>query len=228
MTILDRNSGTFNTTTSVTVTRSTGSYGTNTTLVVAIVGNTVFNTPGTMTQRTSSVVNLGLYSYDKTGAGETSLPFTATGAGSGVWFSWELSSGSSWQSGAGSAANQNNVSASSYATSTVTPSAGNCHLLAAVGGVGSGNVRSVTAVSNSFGLFGAAQVSAQDWPFAAGADLDALGDGVTGFSTTGTFSAAAAAAAGGIILTYTAGSGTAFIAPGPLVVAQAVNRSNTY
>lgn len=206
MTILDRNSGTFNTTTSVTVTRSTGSFGTNTVLVVAIFGNTVFNTPGTMTQRTASVVDLGLYSYDKTGAGETSLPFTATSAGSGVWFCWELSAGSTFLSPG--SATQNNSGALTFTTGTLTPTLGNRHLLVAAGGVGSGNVRSVTGFSNSF-VTGSAQasvqVSAQDWPFAAGADRDVVADGVTGYSTTATFSGIAQTASGAVFLSYADG-----------------------
>ena len=210
MTILDRNSGTFNTTTSVTVSRSTGSFGTGTVLVVAIFGNTVFNTPGSMTQRTSNVVNLGLYSYDKTGAGEASLAFTATAAGSGMWFCWELSAGSTWLTGS---ASENNVGASSY-TPSVTPSAGSCHMLAAAGGVGAGATRSVTGWSSSFAQFGGAQVVAQDWPFAAGADVDVVADGVTAVSTTASFSGGAVTAAGGILLAYAnASAGTAASRP---------------
>jgi len=210
LTILDRNSGTFNTTTSVTVTRSAGNYGTGTTIVVAIVGNTVFNTPGSATQRTSSVVNMGLYSYDIAGAGQASIAFTATAAGSGEWYAWELSAGSTWDTGS---ATQNNTGPASFAVS-VTPTAGDRHILTAVGALGgSGNVRSVTGYSNSFTLFGAAQVTAQDYPFAAGADLDVTADGVTATSTTATFSAAVPITAGGIILAYTKPSGSAAVVP---------------
>jgi hypothetical protein len=224
VTILDRNSGTFNTTTSVTVTRSSGSFGTGTVLVVAIVGNTVFNTPGSATQRTNSVVNLGLYSYDIAGAGQASIAFTATSAGSGEWYAWELSSGSTWDTGS---ASQNALGNSSFAVS-VTPTLGDRHLLAATGGVGSGNVRSVTSYSNSFTLFGAAQVAAQDWPFAAGADLDVTANGVSAFTTTGSFSGTTFNAAGGIILAYLKPSGASAPNGRPLVISQAVNRSNTY
>jgi hypothetical protein len=208
VTILGRSSGSFNTTTAVTVTPSGAAFGTGTVIVVAIFGNTVFNTPGSATQRTNSVVNLGLYSYDIAGTGQTSIAFTATSAGSGQWFAWELTAGSTFLSGS---ATQNNVSASSFTPTAQTPTVGNRHMLAAIGGVGTSNVRSVTGVDNSFTLFGAAQVAAQDWPFSAGADRDVVGDGVTSYTTTGTFSAFAVTAAGGIILSYiNASGGTAF------------------
>lgn len=225
MTIVDRSSGSFNTTTSVTVTRSTGSYGTGTVIVIAVVGNTVFNTPGSATQRTSSVVNMGLYSYDLAGAGQTSIALTATSAGSGAWYAWELSSGAAWDTGS---ASQNASGPSSYAVS-VTPTVGGRHVLTACGGLAdSGNIRSVTSYSNSFTLFGATQVTAQDYPFAAGADLDVIADGVTATSTTATFSLAVPVAGGGIVLAYTAPTGAASPVGRQLVMSQAVNRSYTY
>lgn len=206
MTILDRNSGTFSTTTSVTVTRSTGSFGTNTVLVVAIFGNTVFNTPGTMTQRTSSVLNMGLYSYDKVGAGEISLPFTATSSGSGAWFCWELTNGSTWVNGQ---ASQVATSETSYATPSVTPTLGDRHLLAVAGGLGNGNARNVASFSNSFAEWADLQATVQDWPFAAAADLNVTANGVASYSTTGTFSGVTSSGAGGITLAYADGGAAA-------------------
>lgn len=198
MTILDRSSGTFTGTTTVNITRSSGSYGTGTVIVVVLFGNTVFNTPGSATQRTNSVVTMGLYSYDIAGAGQSSITFTATVAGDGEWYAWELSSGSTWDTGN---AGQNTSSPTSYSMS-VTPGSGDRHLLAVGGGNGTGLTRSVTSFSNSFGMFGAAQVSSGDWTFAAAADLNVTANGSTAYSTVASFSAAANNAAGGIILAY--------------------------
>jgi hypothetical protein len=199
--VLNRNSGTFNTATSFTVTRSTGSFGTGTVIVVAVFGNTVVNTPGSMTQRTTSVVDLGLYSYDKTGAGEASIGFTNS-AGCGIWFCWELSASSTWLTGS---ANQGGTGATSHTTATITPTAGDRHLLAAVGGVhGLGTARTVTSFTGGFTEWVDTQVPAQDFPFAAGADVDVTADGVTGYATTATFSGTTSAAHGGIILAYNA------------------------
>jgi hypothetical protein len=199
VTVLDRNFGTFNTTTAITVTRSTGSYGTGTVIAVIFFGNTVISTPASCTQRTNSVVNLGLYGYDAAGTGQASIAFTATSAGSGVWFAWELSAGSTYLS---SNSAQDNVSATSETTPTLTPTAGNRHLFTAIGGSGSGATRSVTGVSNSFINLAGTQVGAQDWPFAYRAERDVVGDGVTGFSTVGTFNAAAASAGGSVIMSF--------------------------
>ncbi len=198
MTILDRNFGTFASATSFSVTRSTGSFGTGTVIAVAVFSNTVVTTPGSMTQRTSSVVDLGLYSYDKTGAGESSIGFTCS-TGSGNWFCWELSSGSTFLSGT---PNQTSAAGTTHTTATLTPTAGTRHLLAAVGGVGSGAARTVTSFSDSFTEWADAQASSQDWPFSAAADRDVTADGVTGYQTTATFSATTQTARGGIILSY--------------------------
>jgi hypothetical protein len=225
VTILGRSSGSFNTTTAVTITPSGAAFGVGTVIVVAIFGNTVFNTPGSATQRTNSVVNLGLYSYDIAGTGQTSIAFTATSAGSGQWFAWELTAGSTFLSGA---ATQNASSASSFTPTAQTPTVGNRHMLAAVGGIGGGSVRSVSGVDNSFTLFGAAQVAAQDWPFSAGADRDVVGDGVTTYTTTGTFSSFTVTSAGGILLAYANASASSPPVAQQLVLSQAVNRSYTY
>jgi hypothetical protein len=197
VTVLDRNSGTFNGT-SFNVTRSTGSFGTGTTIVVAVFGNTVINTPSGWTQRTSSVVSIGLYSFEKAGAGESSIAFT-NAAGSGTWFAWELSAGSSW---VGGQAAQAASTVTSYASPSVTPSAGNRHMLAVVGGNGGGGVRNVISFSDSFTERADQQVTAGDWTFAAAADLDVTANGSTAYTTTATFNAASAAAVGGITLAY--------------------------
>lgn len=205
MAVLDRNFGTFTAATAFNVTRSAGSFGTGTTIVVAVFGNTVVNTPGTMTQRTSSVVDLGLYSYEKTGAGEAALNFTTTAAGSGIWFCWELSSGSTWLTGQ---ATQNATAGTTFTTAALTPTAGLRHLLAVGGGVGgAGNSRNVTAFSDSFTEWADAVALAQDYPFAAAADRDVTADGVSGYSTTASLSATTQAARGGIILAYVNNAG---------------------
>ena len=198
MTVLDRNSGTFNTATSFNVTRSSGNFGSGTVIVIAVFGNTVVNTPGSATQRANSVVDLGLYAYDLAGSGQSSIAFTNS-AGTGTWFCWELSSGSTF---VGGSANQTATTGTTHTSPSVTPTSGDRHLLAVVGGVGSGAARTVTAFSDSFTERADLQVSAQDWPFAASADLDVTANGSTAYSTTATFSATTQTARGGIILAY--------------------------
>lgn len=199
MTILDRSSGTFNTATSFTVTRSTGSFGTGTVIVVAVFANTVVTTPGSATQRANSVVDLGLYAYDLAGAGQASIAFTNS-AGSGCWFCWELSSGSTFVSPA--SAIQTSAGGTTYTSGALTPTSGNRHLLAAVGGVGGGAARTITAFDSSFTERADLQVTAQDWPFAASADRDVAANGSTAYSTTATFSGPTATARGAILLAY--------------------------
>jgi hypothetical protein len=208
--VIDRNSGSFATATSFNVTRSTGSFGTGTVLAVMVFGNTTVTTPGSWTTRGNSVVDLGLYAYDKTAAGESSIAFTCS-AGSGVWFCWELSSGSTFV--ATSSLTQTNTGSTTYTTGAVTPTTGSRHLLAAVGGVGgTGNTRSVASVSDSFALWTTnanRQALSQDYPFAAAADRDVTADGVTAYTTTGTFSAVTNTARGGILLSYINAAGGA-------------------
>jgi hypothetical protein len=208
MAILDRNSGTFNGT-SFNVTRSTGNFGTGTTIVVAVFGNTVINTPAGWAQRTSSVVSVGLYSYDKTGAGESSIAFTNS-AGSGVWFAWEMSSGSSWVTGTSA---QNTASTNSYAVASITPTAGDRHLLAVAGGNGAGQPLNVTAFSGGYTEWADVQVTAGDWSFAAAADLNVTANGSTGYTTTATFNNVTAGVQGGINLAYVNTGGGADTTP---------------
>ena len=198
MTVLDRNFGTFNSTTSVTVTRSTGSFGTGTVIVVLIFGNTTFTTPSGWTQRHNSVANLGLYAYDRTGAGEASFGFTAGAAGSGQWHVWELSAGSTYVTGG----LFQEGSSSTTALPGITPTAGNRHLLAVAGGTNSGASLSVTAFTNSFVLGAGGQATGQDRPFSYKGERDVTADGTTSYGTTATFSAATVGAAGGGILAY--------------------------
>jgi hypothetical protein len=225
VTILGRSSGTFNTTTAISVTPSGAAFGTGTVIVVAIFGNTVVTTPGGATQRTTSVVDLGLYSYDIAGAAQTSIAFTATAAGSGEWFCWELSAGSTWLSGS---ATQNAAASTIFTTGTVTPTAGNCHMLMVIGGVGGGVARTVDILTDSFTEFADAQVAAQDWPFSDGSDRDLVADGITGYAPTGTFSGATNAARGGILLAYVNPAAAGPVAKQIIIRRQAINRSNTY
>ncbi len=208
MTILDRNSGTFATATSFNVTRSSGSFGSGTVLVIAVFGNTIITTPSGFTSRGSSVVDLGLYAYDKAGAGESSIAVSCS-AGSGTWWVWELSSGSTFD--ATGSLTQNGTGATSFATGTVTPTSGARHVLAVVGGVGgNGNSRTVTGVNGGFTLWSSnaqRQALSQDYPFAAASDQDVTANGSTAYGLTGTFSAGTNTARGGIVLPYVNASG---------------------
>lgn len=210
MTVLDRNFGVFNAATGITVTRSTGSYGSGTTIVVAIFGNIVFSTPSGWTQRLSNVASMGLYAYDRAGAGETSFAFTPSAAGSGVWFAWELSAGSTWDGGV--VAESGNLT--QVTTGNSVPTAGNRHMLAVCGGV-DGSAKSITGFNNSFINVAGGQATSQDRPFASRAERDVVANGSTGYTTTATFSSATAVSAA-MMMAYvdstTGGSPT----PGPV------------
>lgn len=199
MAILDRNSGVFSATTAITVSRSSGSYGTGTIVVVLFIANTTFATPGGWNLRHTSVSVMGNYAFDRTAAGEASYAFTAGAAGSGQWYAWELTAGSTYVTGTLTQGG----AASSFATASITPTAGDRHLLAAVGGLHDTLSRSVTAWSNSFvsnGLGGAATV--QDRPFSGAAELDVTANGSGSYSTTGTFNGSSVGASGGGMLAY--------------------------
>lgn len=213
MTILDRNSGTFTSTTGITVSRSTGAYGTGTVIVLVLFGNTTFPSLAASgwSPRHSSVVNLGLYAADRVGAGESSFNVTAGVAGSGEWHCWELSASSNYLTGN---AAQSTVGGTTVTTGTLTPTAGDRHLLAVCGGTAAASaVRSVTAVSNSFANLVSSQAAAQDWPFSGRADRDVTADGVTGYNTVATFSGASNNVEGSIILNYINAAGGDLIAP---------------
>lgn len=210
MGVVGRSSGSFNTATGFSVTPQGANFASGNVIVVMVFGNTVVTTPGSMTPRVSSVVDLGLYSYDKTAAGESSIAFTNS-SGSGVWHAWELSAGSTFLT-PGSAI-QTSAGGTTYTSGTVTPTAGSRHLLAAVGGVGGGGARTVTAFDNSFTERADLQVAAQDWPFAAFADRDVTADGTTAYSTTATFSGATATARGAVMLAYINAAGGADTTP---------------
>lgn len=198
MAILDRNFGTFTSTTTVNITRSTGSFGSGTVVVVFMFGNTTFTTPSGWSQRHNSVVNLGLYSYDRAGDGSASYAFTAGASGSGEWYSWELSSGSSYVTGFLGQTG----SAISYAPTAITPSAGDRHLFAVTGGTHATLQLSVTGYNNSFVLGQGGIALAQDQPFSARAERDVTANGATSYTTTGTFSNTSSGAAGGGVLAY--------------------------
>lgn len=212
MAILDRNSGVFTSTTAVTVSRSTGSYGTGTVIVLALFGNTTFPSlvASGWTARHNSVVNLGLYAVDRAGAGESSFNVTAGATGSGEWHCWELSASSTYLSGN---AAQSTVGGTTVTTGTLTPTAGDRHLLAVGGGTAATTARSVTGVSDSFVNLVSSQATAQDWPFSGRADRDVTADGVTGYSTVATFSGASNNVEGSIILNYVNAAGGDVTAP---------------
>jgi cellulose 1,4-beta-cellobiosidase len=209
MTILDRSSGSIGAaTTTWTVTRSTGSYGTGTKLAVVVFGNTTFGAQSGWTSRASSVVNLGLYAWERTLAGETSFNLTAGVAGTGQWWAWELSSDATFDVGNAVQANSN---ATSQAVPSLTPAVGARHMLAVVGGTGTGSPRAVSSVSNSYVMGTSLQSTVQDWVFSVSAERDVTGDGSTAYTTTGTFSGTAQNS-GGVHLAYS-GSGVTDTTP---------------
>jgi len=187
VTILDRNSGTSTTTglTTWPVTRSSGSFGTGTTLVVMFVGNVTFSTPSGWTLRASSVSSQGLYIFDKVAAGETTINFTSGVAGGCQWYAWELSAGAAWLGGQA----QELAAAATVPLPSITPSAGNRHMLGVAGANAIGNPQSVTAFDNGYTRWGGAQTQTGDWILSAAADRDVAANGSTAYTSTATLSA---------------------------------------
>lgn len=199
MTILDRSSGAFNAATSFSVTRSTGVYGTGTTLAVMVFSNTVVSTPVVLNQRGSSVVNLGLYGYDGAGTGQSSIGFTCS-TGTGQWYAWELSAGSTWLTPA--SLDQNTSGLTTITSQTLTPTTGERHMLIAAGGIADVTTRAVSGFSNSFTMWSALAGTAQDRPFSGAADRDVTANGSTGYNTVCSFTGTAQTATGSIFMAF--------------------------
>lgn len=197
MTILDRSSGVINTaSTTWTVTRSSGTWGTGTVLVAILFGNTTFPTPSGWTPRPSSVSTMGLYSFDRVAAGETSFVLTNNAAGTGEWYVYELSAGSTYDIGL---AAQATATQTNHTTPAITPTAGNRHLIAVAGG--NAGSRSVTGWSGGFVGWGGGGSTGGDLTFSQAADLNSTTDGVTAVSSTATFNSTVADR-GGMTLSY--------------------------
>lgn len=185
MTILDRNFGNVTAAASTwTVTRSTGSFGTGTTLVVAILSNTIFNTPSGWTVRANNVGLMGIYLFDHTGAGEASVPFTCTAAGTGQWYAWELTAGSTHL---GSQASEFGPAASTVPVPSLTPSAGDRHMLAVAGGNYAIGALTVASFDSSYTLFNGGRAGAGDNTLSANADRNVTANGSTAYAPIATF-----------------------------------------
>lgn len=188
MTILDRNFGNILSASGTwTVGRSSGSFGTGTTIVVAIIGNTTWNTPSGWTQRFNSVNSMGVYLFDKVAAGETTINFTTGTPGAGQWYAWELSAGSTYLSGS---ATEVGSAAANVDTPSVTPTAGSRHLLAVCGG-NRGTTAVLDTFNNSFTRFTGAWTGGGDGTLSANADRDVTADGITSYLTNGSISGGA-------------------------------------
>lgn len=201
MTILHRNSGVVSSPSGTwTIARSSGSFGVGTIIVVGIMSNTTF-TAGSWTQRAASVVDMGLYVFDRVAAGEASIDLTASPAGAGAWCMWELSAGSTFL--VASASQAGSPTLANYACPNITPTAGNRHLMAVAGGNGS-ITKTVSSWSNSF-VIGSGSAGGHanggDLTFGGGADRDMTTDGVTAVGTTATFNTSVATR-GGMTMAY--------------------------
>jgi hypothetical protein len=188
VTYLDRNFGNILVANATwTVGRSTGSFGTGTTIVVGIISNTTWNTPSGWTQRFNNVSSMGIYLFDKTAAGETTINFTTGSAGAGQWYAWELSAGSTY---VGGSATEAAGAADNMTTPNVTPTAGPRHLLAVIGG-NRGSTGVLDTFNNSFTRWNGAWSGGGDGTLSAAADRDVTADGVTAYNTTGTMQTSA-------------------------------------
>lgn len=182
MGLIQQNSGTF-TGSSFTATLP-GATATSNTVYVIVAGNTIINTPASWTLRTSQVNQMGHYLYSRTGVALSSIAFTNS-AGQGTWWAFEVNGAYDTSTSANNAAD-----ATTYATPSLTPTAGTRSILASIGSLHvSSSVRTVSGWTNSFiEQIDLCQASA-DYPMQGGALLaDITANGSTAYNTTATYS----------------------------------------
>lgn len=178
MTIVQQNSGTWTGVSSISVSLPGASSASNM-VVVIIAGNTTVSTPSGWTLRTSQINFLGHYMWDRAG-GSTSYTFTPV-AGNGTWWIFEVQAGTYDTS----LSANNTANATTYATPSLTPAAGNRHLFASIAADASGGIRTIAGWTNSF----VEQIEAggNNFPIQAGADVLVTAAGAS-YSTTATYS----------------------------------------
>ena len=152
-------------------------------LVVTIAGNMTVATPSGWTLRTSQVNDMGHYMWTRQGDGASSYTFNATGQG--VWYIAEVAAGTYL-----TASGQNNVaSASTYTTTSLTPTAGDRTMIASIGSLTPNNTnRTASAWLNSYVEESDFVQPTADRPMQATASLDVTANGSTAYSTGCTFS----------------------------------------
>ena len=215
MALAQSNTGTFGST-PFTVTLPAATNAANR-VVLFVMGNTLITTPSGWTLRTSQINHMGHYLFDRAGDGGSSWSVSGS-AGQGVWWVGEVEAGVY-----NTAAGQNNISSStSYTTATIVPSSGLKILLASLGSLDDGTaIRTISGWTNSFVEIADAGYAGADNPSGAIASLEVTGNGVTGYSTGGTYSSASTGRSA-LIASYVTSSGVSPVsASGSAVVVSA-------
>lgn len=210
MGIIQENSGTFNGTSIAASLPATPGAGRT---VIIICGNTTVTTPVGWTLDASSVANMGHYAYSRTSA-PISVSITC-GLGQGMWYMAEMD-GAGGALDIGSAAHLASA-ATTYFTPNATLTTGPRTVFGSLGASG-GTIqcRTISGWTNSFLEKADFCVAVGDDPMGAVATLDTVGNGVTVYSTTGTYSAAAMGDRSGLIVSYpVAASASASPTPPP-------------
>lgn len=205
MTIVQSNSGTW-TGTSFTPTLLAASAASNGVLII-VAGNTTVTTPGSWSLRTSQVNQMGHYLYTRDGVSLTSVAMTS-GAGQGTWVIVEVQGGTYDTSSSANAATGTNT----YNTPTLTPTAGAREVIASLASLSNTGARTISGWTNSFTEFADTCQATADNPMQGAANLAVTADGVTGYSTTGTYSQPSTGRSA-IIVSYGTGSGAAAAPP---------------
>lgn len=183
MPVAQQNSGTWNGTSAV-ITLPGASSAANL-LVITINADVTMQTLAGWTLRTSQVNEAAHYMWTKQGDGASSWTFTADGSLPGSWNIEEITNGTYL-----TATGQNNIAlATTYNTTTLTPTAGERRMLASIGGLSSAGCRTVSGWTNSYVEQSDRCPAVNAFPMQGVATLEVTADGATGYSTTATYSA---------------------------------------
>lgn len=155
-------------------------------VVIVVAANTTITTPTNWTLRTSQVNIMGHYLIDRIGVSLTSVAVTAA-SGQGTWWIAEIASAAY---DIASSANAGSALATTYNTPTLTPTAGTRLVFASLGStITGGAARTVSGWTNGFVEQADVVQPTVDGPMQGVASLpDFTADGVTGYSTTTTYS----------------------------------------
>lgn len=195
-------------------------------VVAIVIGNTTVTTPSGWTLDKSAVNNMGSYGYSRTG-GLASYVFV-NAAGQLNWYAAEIDGPGTFDVGG---AAETAGAATTLATPSITPTAGDRIIFAAVGASG-GTIQTRTASGWTNGFIEHCDqcVAASDDPMGAVAALLQTANGSTAINTTATYSAAAMGARTGLTLAYrTPVSAAAAAGPVPQVITRVSSfRSSLY
>lgn len=198
MTIVRSNSGTANANNFTVSLGQASTVGNR--IVVCVVGNNVIPTPSGWTSRQPQVVTMGHYIFDRAADGASSWPFVVGSpqtVGLETWVAFEIAGGA-YDIAAGS----NSGGGSGITTPTITPTAGNRHIIASVGVVDSSSAKTFSGWSGGFVEQFDLSVAGGDNPSQGVALLSTTANGATGYATTVAESPAGTFARSGIIAAY--------------------------